>query len=182
MPEAYESDSTVTITLSLDEVLRRGRLVGEDSDGNLHFGGSLLDEVTSRAADLMVKQALQKEGVGQRLSALIDERLAVMVDDVMASPVRLTDRWGSATGEAKPMRDLLLDRVTDALTEWMSSKQHSRNTTAFQDYLRNAVAGIVTRDLAATLEKARKEVQATVNAEAARLVADTAAKIKAAGK
>ena len=180
MDERFTSDAQVTITLSVDDLLRRGGYLGEDDDRE-YFSAGLMDQVTERAAGLVANQLMKDETFRTRLNEVIESRLITIVDATLAEPVQETDSFGRATGEAMLLRNLLAQKVTKTMSDWMTVRPNY-GRTKFSEYLDTQVDRIVRQDLGKTLEAARKQVQAVVTAQAAEMVAAAAAKIRAAGQ
>lgn len=182
MDEKFTSEATVTLSLSVTDLLRRGGYLGEDDDRE-YFSAGLMAEVAERAASLVANRLTGDESFYSRMAGVIESKLETIVDEALAEPVQETDRFGRAMGEGMPLRNLLAHKVETALQRWMSvNTANLPARTRFEDYLDKQVDRIVRQDLNKTLDAARKQVQAAVTAQAAEMVASAAAKIQAAGR
>ena len=182
MTDQIKTDSTVTITLDIEELLHRGRLLGyretPDGDEEPEFASSLIDSIVNAAA-AKVSAALLKD----ELRATLHEQVTTQVHDAVSAALsrelQATDQWGRAQGEPKTLEQHIVDKATDEVAQWMKrpvNDRYNRNENSFSAFLSAVVDRTVREDLSGELAKAREAVNARVKAEAARLVAEAASK------
>jgi hypothetical protein len=182
MTDQIKTNTTVTITLDIEELLQRGGLLGyretQDGDEVPQFADSLLESIVQAAA-AKVSAALLKDEFRTALRLQVETQVHDAVSAALAREMQQTDQWGRAQGEAKTLEQHLVDKATDEVTQWMKrpeNDRYNRNENSFGAFLKGIVDKAVREDLNGELAKAREAVTARVKAESARLVAEAAAK------
>lgn len=182
MTDHIKTDSTVTITLDIEELLQRGRLLGYREtlygDEEPEFASSLVESIVNAAATKVANALLKDE-----FRAALHEQVTTQVHDAVSTALdrelQPTDQWGRTQGEAKTLEQHLVDKATEEVAQWMkrpAKDRYGRNENSFGSFLAAVVDKTVREDLNGELAKAREAVNARVKAEAARLVAEAAAK------
>jgi hypothetical protein len=169
------TDTTVTLTLDIDALLQRAQLLGYGYDDEPNYGAPLVERIAQLAAEKIAKDILDdtlKEAIGDAVCT----RVNAAVEAAMAEPVQRTTPYGSAVGEAKPLRDVIAAEAQETVKQWMHGGDRYGTKPTMKGFLEKVVDRAVAEDLNGELAKARAAVTARVQAEAARLVAETAMK------
>lgn len=182
MTDQIKTDATVTISLDIEELLKRGNLLGYQEtrygDEEPQFADSLIESIIQAAA-AKVSAVLLKDEFRAVLNEAMTEQVGKAVTEALDRPVQRTDEWGTAKGEAKPLREQVIDKANDTVAQWMKLKRgdfgYNRQSSS-DKYFHEVVDKAVREDLNSELAKAREAVTARVKAESARLVAEAASK------
>ena len=140
------------------------------------FGDMIVSEVARQLTRTLtdeIRSDLRRQ-VKERTTALIDERLAPMVDDILAGPIQLTNAYGEPSGKPVSMRDLVLERVSKHLTR--TSNRSSYDKTPFDKALDETTAAAVSKELADEVKAARDEIRTKIRATASSVLADAIVK------
>lgn len=162
-----------TLTIDLADLLAAGRIVDRDDCGDPIFASSFLDQIVTRAADLVVKEIMRdkyRKALEEQITNLIQERISAALD---RDGVVERDVFGNPKGTPKTMGEYLADKAAEQVKEWMSgSGGYSRSK--FSDFLSREVDRAVQADLKGVVERARAEIRARMDAAATKAITDAA--------
>lgn len=150
---------------------------GYDEEGEPFSGGPIMlrDLVVEEIARQMIDRHQSEWQIAQRIIELRDqmiaERLAPILDEVMARPIQPTDRFGHPTGEPTTMHAL----VAEAGREWLATKVDSQGRpdngygakSRAELLMAKAVGTHVEGQLRALLDEEGKRMKASLQAAAA---------------
>jgi hypothetical protein len=170
----------VTVKLDLDAWLARyGETINEDGDREV-IPVTLEDVVVDKAATrLFAKVVKDQDGeyltLRDRVKAITDDeirtRIAPMIEEAIATPLRKTNTWGEPTGETTTLRDVIVAEAQAFLNR--PADQYAREkSTVVQAFIRQEVAAAVKAELADALAKAKAEVFGAVKANAASIITE----------
>jgi hypothetical protein len=107
------------------------------------------------------------EVVREVANEVAHERVAAVVDEVMAGEIRKTNSWGEPTGEPVTLREILVAEVKTALERKVDTHGrpagYSRDGMPYVDYVaRTAAAEAIKGELAPAVKDAVAEVKSKV--------------------
>lgn len=94
-----------------------------------------------------------------------------VAEEILAEGVRRRDAFGSARGEAVPLRTIVAEEATKQLAR--SNGRHLGQENVLEKLIRSEVASELRKELKGTLDEAKKTVAEAVREEAAKLLAES---------
>lgn len=183
MPEMVKLTAAgITMEVDLMEILTaidpHGNWLGYDPerDEDVSEPSSLEIKLIDATAALLVK-ALRKEVKDAVLVATresIKIQVAEIVRMVLQGDVQQVSEWGSPSGEAKPLRDLIGEEAQKALRKPARRDGYGggRSLSMVQEIIQEEISVAFKKELADTVEQARKETLAAVRDQAAQVIAE----------
>lgn len=151
----------------------------QDADGEWR-GSDVLDSIVEAAGRQLLAEIrgdINYDRVTARntLQRKIDEHVESVLDEALHRALQPTNDYGVPRGEPKEMTEIILDQIEQFLRR-ASSSNYDRDSLVGQ-HLKKQVEAVVKKQLNDTLNKAVAEVQAAVQAEGARMLGATLAKL-----
>lgn len=140
--------------------------------------GEPYQEGSKTVADLVAEQIVHKimtspdyRGMQERVreirAEVIREAVRPQVDEAIAMPIRKTNTWGEAIGEATTLREVIIDEARKLMNEPVDRYAQGKGT-----YLTKAVRDEVKAALSAEITEAVKQVREQVAGQAGQLITD----------
>jgi hypothetical protein len=157
----------VTLELDLDTI------VGDE-------GGTLLGLIVNATAARLVSD-LKREpaypSLKDRVSAIRDEeirmQLAPVVEESVTASVQPTDSFGAPKGEARTLREIILDAAKKELTAPRERDYGRGRETLVQYVIRTEVDRHITNELQAAIKEAKAEVVKAVREKGSEVLTET---------
>jgi hypothetical protein len=184
MSDVQQSGREVKVELNL------GVIPGDDEHGPVTMG-----ELVARS---VAQELIQRDSYGRRLHldddhCLVNEirkaavtvieeelrpRVQAMLDDAINAAIQPTSDYGEPKGEARTLREIIVERAVKALREPSRTSRSSSYPSGLGESLIDAVIGdqldaAWQRELLAAVRDAKAEAVAAVQARAAGVLADT---------
>lgn len=142
-------------------------------------GPSVEGAIVKEAADKIVQSAQDDivQAARSEVMEKIRSEIAAVVDEVVASPVQPTNRYGELTGQPTPFRELMLEETKKWLAERVDprdgSKQSYGDGVMRSEYLfRCAIRVEMTKAYKAEIDAAIVEVKAELDGKIKDMVAE----------
>lgn len=166
----------VEVLTALDD---HGRYRGynPDLDEDVYEPSSFENQIVDATATLLIK-SLRKDVEGAVTLAVADAikaEVETIVRETLEGPVQQTTEWGSPTGEATPLRELIGKQAEKALKmpELRDGYSRSNQQTMVQKIIESEVTKAFKAELTAVVAEARAEALAAVKAAAADVITET---------
>lgn len=170
--DEFKASTTVTVSLSVEDMLRAGGLVDYDDYDRPVYAPSLYSDIVTATAKRIAEGILGDE-LRKAIGEQIREQVAAGIASALDAEVRQTDRWGNPTGEAKSLRDALADQAADQVRQWMKGSDRYGDSP-FGKFLAAEVDRAVRADLAGFVKEARAALKKRMEARAAEAIAEVA--------
>ena len=165
----------LTLQVDLVSLLREGKLLDYDEDTDeARYAPDFESSIIKAAAEKIVKDFARDE-IKTAIREQVQSQVAAAVQTALDVEVQITDQFGRAEGDAKPLRSLLIDRAAEQLRKWLKASDRFSGGTEFDKFLVQQVDRAMREDLNETVKVARAEVKAAMQKAAAKAIADAAA-------
>lgn len=149
---------------------------GEDYERSV----TIADLVAEKIADRLVADNTGyyddlRKRVDRRINELVRDRVAPMIDEAMAKPVRKTNTYGEPTGVETTMRELIIDAARTWLEKSSGDSFDRTRQSQAQKLVKEAVGSALTKELSTVIAAEREKVVAAVRAQAADIIARSVA-------
>ena len=169
--ETFKGTAEVAVTLDLADLLAASGPVGEDLHGEPVYNPPLVDRIVAAAAKLVAKDILRDE-FRQQLRIQVEQQVHDGIAAALDASVRTTNTWGEPIGNAKTLRQALVEQAAAEVQTWMTGDRYGGGK--FRDFLRKEVDQAVRADLSETLKQARETTMKHMRAAASQAIADAA--------
>lgn len=168
--------TAITVEIDLDQPLPE-RYLGQDEDGPQYGPMSMRDSIIEAAARLLADRIEDNEikaigaGVKAKVNALVDARLAPLVEEAFAAEIVVTSEWG-VERQRTTLRQLIVDRAREQVTEPNQSYSRS-NERVLGKVMREEIDRALTTELSAAVKAAKADLTKKLEATAAEVIAQT---------
>jgi hypothetical protein len=133
-------------------------VISVDEDGESYQDGveTVGDKVAKRIAEAVFQSpeyTSLKTRVTEIRTELIREKLDPIIEAALQNPIRKTNSWGEASGEATTLRDVIMDEAKKA---WTPNRNSYSNSDRSIDQV---IAEAVRKELHGEVQKAVKKAQ-----------------------
>lgn len=150
--------------------LELSTIVDRDYEGN---EVTLADKICKSAVSRLAKDA-SWNGLTVRVHRIRDEEIRRQVGEIVAeaisADVRRTNSFGEPTGDAKTLREVIVEEARAALTKPVDPYDRGRGTL-LQKIIREEIGAAFRKELVEVVAEERAKVVAAVRAQAADLIA-----------
>jgi len=170
-----QANPVLTLQVDLVSLLREGQLLDYDEDTDeARYAPEFERSIVLAAAEKIVKDFASGE-IEAAIRDQIQAQVAEAVQSALDGEIQMTDMFGRAQGEAKPLRDMLVDRAGEQLQKWLKASDRYSGGSEFDKFLTQQVDRALREDLNEVVKTARAEVKAAMQRAAAKAIADAAA-------
>ena len=174
-PISVQATPVITLSVDLVSLLQAGDLLDYNEDtGESRYAPDFLNQIVKAAAASAAREVL-KDDLKKAIGEQIRQQVAETVQAALDAPVQETDRWGTPTGEAKPLRAALADQAAEQVRKWVKASDRFSNGTEFDKFLQREVDSAIRNDLNEVLKVARADVKKRMEQAAAKAIVDAAA-------
>lgn len=169
------------LTLDFDKHL--AQFIQYDEDGDpIHEPTTVEDLVIERAARVIAAQAAERDArngttalrVREVRDEVIREKVAPLVDAVLAKALQPTNAYGEPTGQPMTLTEHIVAEATKQLTATVQDRNRSSfghpKTTALDEAISAEVKRVIAKELADALAEARKQVLKVVTDQGAAII------------
>lgn len=158
-----------------------GLPTGEDEDGPTG-SRSLTDLIIEAAADKLIGSDWEmrndiRQQIQRTFKAKIDEKVQAMIVEAFDEPIQKTTPWGETKGEETTVREIIRESLEKFLQGNAKSRDgYSRDSHSLTELINNETIMIMSKELKATIEAAKKTVHEKVTEAALKAAVDVLAK------
>lgn len=156
-----------SITIDLDETLLEGDITAEVLS---RAAVSLADQVSRDGRNVLIR----------RIETIADEEIRDMIkpmlEEAFGSLLQPTDHFGHPKGEPRTLAEVIVEMAQKELKR-PSDRHDSRSETVIQKIIRDEVQRQIGGELKQAVAQGREEVLAAVQAEAAKIIGETVARM-----
>lgn len=177
MTEHLKIDVAFPLTLDT-EITGRYRQTGEDEYARTEV--TLLDLIVEETARQFLQSATSEERravrtmVSDRMTTLIDARIAPMIEEAFAAPIMQTNQYGEPTGKTATLRELVIAEAQRVMTR--KTDRYNNNPNPLDAAVKAITVKVFSDELAAEVNAAKATIREHMTTTAAAALAGAMAK------